>query len=278
MAFEFQVQDPEAQRIYEAADVCIYCNRSEAEAGDLKKEHVFPLGLGGKHVLPKASCLRCAALTGSLEGKLLRGPLWPVRVRLGIHSGRRPGEQPTDFDVEFCIKEQIKKLRLPIADIPVSITLPILEPSAISTGRPWAKDGSYKACTVISFDEGFILDSFAKATVKAFADAISLGQAIHPILWMRLIAKILHGYAFANCKIFTPYLQNIILGKDDEMAAYYVGASSVEIPTDGLRSSRSWVGLSLGAMGDKKVIIGFVSVLLPYIKMPFMAVIGELNG
>jgi len=48
---------------------CIYCGSSD----DLTDEHVVPYGLGGKMILPKSSCRRCAMITGQFEGKVLRG-------------------------------------------------------------------------------------------------------------------------------------------------------------------------------------------------------------
>ena len=51
---------------------CIYCGATDAALSD---EHVVPYGLGGSHVLRKASCCRCAAITSKFERKVMR-ELW----------------------------------------------------------------------------------------------------------------------------------------------------------------------------------------------------------
>lgn len=278
VTLQFEGENLEAKRIHESVGACIYCSQSHQEAGGLGTEHIFPKGLGGKHEIPKASCRACEKITGSLEQKLLRGPLWPVRVRLGIHSGRRPGEQPTDFDVEFWSEEERKVLRLPIADIPVHITLPVLKPPALLTGEDWSRDGSFNQFQIISFDGGFIFEDLETAIKNADADKLSLNPIIHPVSWMRFVAKVLHGYATATLKHgFKPYLRDVILGKQDDLAAFYVGSIGDALDFGGNLTSRSLVAISLLEKDGKTLVIGYLGLLLPYIETPFFAVVGEIN-
>lgn len=44
------------EKIYQPVNVCIYCGGT----GALSDEHIIPFGLGGRWVLPKASCAECA--------------------------------------------------------------------------------------------------------------------------------------------------------------------------------------------------------------------------
>ena len=86
----------EAKRRFQPVGQCIYCGRGES----LSDEHVIPFGLGGKLVLPKASCPACADKTKAFEQRLLRGHWWAYRRTVGMKS-RRPGEQPDTFPVIF---------------------------------------------------------------------------------------------------------------------------------------------------------------------------------
>jgi hypothetical protein len=56
---------------------------------ELTDEHIIPFGLGGREILPKASCKTCAKETGRVEHRILRGMFWPIRLRQKVQS-RRP--------------------------------------------------------------------------------------------------------------------------------------------------------------------------------------------
>lgn len=273
----FAGEDLEKTRKHDAIGFCIYCNKSAEAVSNLTMEHIFAKGLGGKHVLPKSSCIDCAAITGAMEQKLLRGPLWPVRVRLGIHSGRRASEQPIDFDVEFWKEDDRRLLTLPIQDVPVNIMLPVLDPPAILTGLEWSKDGSFTSMDIISFNKKSILDSLYSAMSKNSSDKLGLGSVIDKIMWMRFIAKTLHGYAHATVKGgFTPYLNDIILGKDTSSAGYYVGSSEIDFFNfEELNDRRTLCAISYLNKDGKNLIIGILSMLRPQLRKNFMAVIGE---
>jgi hypothetical protein len=49
-------------------DKCIYCG----ETKNLSDEHIVPLSLNGKWILPKASCLNCAKITSAFEGRVAK--------------------------------------------------------------------------------------------------------------------------------------------------------------------------------------------------------------
>jgi hypothetical protein len=267
-SWRFELKDPEERCVYPEAGFCIYCGKDE-----LSREHIFPAGLGGKRELPSASCTDCAKITGSMEQRLLRGAFWPVRVRLGIHSGRRAGERPNDFDVEFWKGEERQMLNLPVSKVPVYLMMPVLKPPAILTKQDWAKDGSFNQVTITSFDDGFILDSLNMAIADAGAEKIGLGAVVDTFLLMRLIAKVLHGYAHAELKgKFTPYLNDIILSPKHERSAYYVGG----MDTDLTHPTRNRLGLGFHHTGNKTLIIGMLVLLNPHLLTSFIAVIGEL--
>ena len=60
---------------------CIYCASTDQLLSD---EHVVPFSLGGRKVLRKASCARCASITARFEGEFARSALgaFPRRSRV----------------------------------------------------------------------------------------------------------------------------------------------------------------------------------------------------
>src|ERR1700722_13971721 len=88
--------DLEALINYPPVGRCIYCGADAGEA-ELTDEHIVPFALGGRSVLPKSSCRRCAHITGSVvERFCLRQMLGAVRTQRGFPT-RRPKERPQTF-------------------------------------------------------------------------------------------------------------------------------------------------------------------------------------
>jgi hypothetical protein len=109
--------------------LCIYCG----VAAPLTDEHVLPYGIGGRDILPRASCSPCAKITGALERRLLRGHWWSYRSRLGIKT-RRPGEVPAYRPVQLVRGDDGKvPAQVPTEDYPF-IVLFSFDPHSILTG------------------------------------------------------------------------------------------------------------------------------------------------
>ena len=53
---------------------CVYCGAIT----ELSDEHIVPFGLGGRWVLPKASCSVCSVKTSRIERTCLRTMLGPL--------------------------------------------------------------------------------------------------------------------------------------------------------------------------------------------------------
>src|SRR5689334_18494616 len=75
---------------YQPVGRCIYCGTGD----DLTDEHVIAFGLKGHLLLPKASCRKCARITGWVEQQCLRHMLGPFRRRLNFPT-RKPKERVT---------------------------------------------------------------------------------------------------------------------------------------------------------------------------------------
>lgn len=72
---------------------CIYCGAQPSAEYALSDEHIFPYGLGGKQMLLKASCSKCADITSRFEGKVQREDLLGLRTAAGFptrHKKDRP--------------------------------------------------------------------------------------------------------------------------------------------------------------------------------------------
>jgi hypothetical protein len=83
---DFSLSLPEhPHRRYAPANVCIYCGSRNG----LHDEHVIPLALGGRWILPAASCHTCGGKTSAFEGKYNRTVLGPLRMLYGIRTRRK---------------------------------------------------------------------------------------------------------------------------------------------------------------------------------------------
>ena len=83
------------QKIYAAVGHCIYCGGNKA----LSDEHIVPLGLGGRRVLPKSSCGECAKKTGAFERTCQRTMYGPLRMYYDLPSRRRK-ERPATLPLK----------------------------------------------------------------------------------------------------------------------------------------------------------------------------------
>jgi hypothetical protein len=68
-----------ALKTYPPAGLCVYCESVEQL---LSREHIIARGLGGRLVLPEASCAQCRKITSEIEFMCLRAILGNVRVHL----------------------------------------------------------------------------------------------------------------------------------------------------------------------------------------------------
>ena len=78
-----------AARTYDPVGRCIYCESAQ----DLGDEHIIPLGLGGRIVLPKSSCKTCSGQSSAFERTCLRTMFGPLRMLYDLPSRRR-GDRP----------------------------------------------------------------------------------------------------------------------------------------------------------------------------------------
>lgn len=96
-------------RTYDAVGYCIYCGSTD----QLSDEHVIPLGLGGRLVLPRSSCSRCSSKTSKLERTCLRTMYGPLRLLYGLPS-RRKNSRPEALQLKVKKTEQSEWEYVPV--------------------------------------------------------------------------------------------------------------------------------------------------------------------
>lgn len=267
--------DPETKFVFPELKFCIYCGSRDRETSKLSSEHIFPLGLGGRIELPSSSCESCREITGSIEQKLLRGPFWPVRAKLGIHSGRRPKEQPVDFDVEFWKGHSQNRLmkKIKVQNEPVFLMLPAFKEPSILNSSDSNQDFGFSNIIISSFGDNSIIDDLNKTLEKNKMDGIGLGTPVDPILIMRFVAKILHGLTYAEIgENFKPYLADIITGKNIDDIGRFIGSYQGDFD---LNIGTHHIGLGRYDSVGKELIVGGVSLFTKKTGLLYIAVVGE---
>lgn len=99
--------------ITESKGICIYCG---ASAVNLTDEHMVPFSLGGKHIIKRASCNKCAAITSNFEGKVSRGLWGDARLAYGAPSRRK--KLKPKFYLMKSVDTQLNDLEIAFSEYP----------------------------------------------------------------------------------------------------------------------------------------------------------------
>lgn len=184
-------------RTYASVDICIYCGATEG----LSDEHIIPLGLGGRLVLPRASCGKCAALTSAFEGTVLRTMFGPLRMFYDMprrRKSKRPATLP--LKVKQRAGDDWTHLEVEREQYPFLVLIPYLSTPTFPAGRrsdtgPGASRFWIRGASI---GEGF------KPHLQDLCDKLSV-RAVMPTAEARvpefclMLAKIAHAYAVAEC-------------------------------------------------------------------------------
>jgi HNH endonuclease len=202
-----------ARKQYGAVGSCIYCGST----ANLTREHIIPFGLGGTTTLLKASCSRCAKITGQVEAKVLRGSMWPARILLKLRS-RRPGDAPTHEILTIIRDGAEETVQLPLEDYPVLLPMPIFEPASYLTDAPDRQGINLIGADWLNF--GPPPNDVAR---RLGAESISYSHQEQPVEFARMIGKIAFAHAVAELgreKIEDLGLVASILGKANEIGQW----------------------------------------------------------
>lgn len=200
---------------YPPVGKCIYCGNTE----NLQREHILPFGLSGSAILPKSSCNQCAKITGQFEQKVLRGPMWAVRVYRELKSRTRHQDAPKHFPLKVMKNGIEEEIQVPIEEFPILLHFPIFDPPAYLRPGGYEKGILVGGVATVSF--GPRPEVVAK---RLGVEILSIKQAQEPIAFARMIAKIAYAWAAAEKKLDLirgkPFVLPALLGEADDIGRW----------------------------------------------------------
>ena len=217
---------------YTPAHICIYCGSTER----LSDEHIIPYGLGGRWVLPMASCARCASVTGAFEGTCLRTMFGPLRMYYDFPTRRRGARPKTlPLKVKRRTGEDWTLVEVEQEAYPFLILFPHYTlPDAISGLTSERRDSATKSFWIrgASFRYGLFVHLEELARTLAVAE-IMPNAKFQTHEFALLLAKIAHAYAVAELGVnaFHAFLPAMILKTDTSNSVKYVGGLPKAEPT-----------------------------------------------
>ncbi len=222
----------QAAHTYKAVGRCIYCGSTH----QLSDEHIIPLGLGGRLVLPEASCSICSTKTSRLERTCLRTMYGPLRMLYGLPTRRKKGRPDTlQLKVKRAETSEWEYVQVAQERYPFLITFPYFEaPGALTvvekseatgpvTQRLWIRGASphhdfHELLQSLVEELGVhALMPESKAEVSAFCS---------------LLAKIALSYTVAERGVAVERsgLASVALGENMRNCMHYIGSAEKDEP------------------------------------------------
>jgi hypothetical protein len=178
-----------------AVEKCIYCGSTD----QLSDEHIMPQSMGGRVILPKASCEVCRRKTEKFERVVARTMYWPLRLKIGI-KGKRHHKRPTHWlaEIDDVEGEKVERRALPVQEIPTAYIVAEMPPAGMFTGEP-PSDGSPAMQIHMKGN---------KAELARMAESLGVGrweltQNFHWGAFSLMLAKIAHAWAAAQVGVDT---------------------------------------------------------------------------
>jgi hypothetical protein len=248
---------------YPSVGRCIYCRSAGTSAAPLTDEHVIAYALAGNLVLPKASCVPCATITGRFEQTCIKQSFGLVRGKHGLPT-RRKKERRIYFPLHYG--SNLSERRVHFSSHPFVVALPSFG------SEPWLLDSKPHGNTTL-------LVVTDKAARRRAALPVSYSMLMDFDAFYRMLAKIAHSFAVAEYGIdsFIPFLIELIIhGKGSRPTDYYIGSPPQPAPTDRASTPShqlgiDFIGLQHGAW------IGVVTIrLFAHLRAPrYHVVVGE---
>ena len=174
---------------YEPVNCCIYCGSTEK----LSKEHILPFGLNGSSTLLKASCNKCANITGEIERRLLRGEFKSVRIYRELRSRRKHKNSKKEEKLNLTINGQKQSISLPINEFPILLYFHKFGIPGVLSGE--SLEGAIKIKGTVTILYG----PNPKEVMKKYnATDIEVSTDTDPVSFARMIAKIAYSFAYAE--------------------------------------------------------------------------------
>ena len=251
--------------VYGPVGQCIYC-RSVFRGKELSREHIIPEGLGGRRILPKASCRKCATITSKFERLCLQEMLNGPRRMLRISGKKRKHKRTRPVYVGYYEDNQLVGREINPESHPGLFGLPVFSNPGILFGRPSGQPFLITGVKPVLFASDYelrseLLGSPSLLTIVPFYE------------FCQLLAKIAHAHAVAEFGLdkFDSFVTNMILGIDKNFADYVGSLGDIE--------NRKINSLHTVATGyDRKPIIYVnINLFAPMNSHFYQVAVGQLN-
>ncbi len=249
---------------------CIYCGSTE----NLEKEHVIPRGLGGEHILLKASCENCRRITTRFERHVLRELLLVARTTLNLptyHKKRRP----KSFTFTVVKNNKKKRINIPADECPTIITMPYYKRPRYISQYP------YKKGIIMTGISGIVTTERLQRLKEKYDFDTFATTLTYTIGFAHLLAKMAYGMAVAQYglkNISETHVLPAILGEKDDIG-YWVGCTDDSMPPKILPKENLLYKLDLGrkSIGNREEVIAIIRLFLRFPTPEYSVYVGCLR-
>lgn len=212
-------------KVYNPVLTCIYCGVPHTPESPLGKEHIIPYSLGGRMVLPRASCTDCSKKTRDFETICARKMFGPLRIAMGLPT-RNPSERPSTLSITELYGDGARVRYVDADDHPaIHFTIPQFAPSNLELGLPSVLEfrGRVRAFHAWKID---VMDSMALP-----AAPIQVRSHLEMPSFCKLLCKIAHSFAVGErgYKSHKWLLPDLIIGSSDNFSDYIGGLTELDL-------------------------------------------------
>lgn len=249
-----------------SSSCCIYCRRNNVKLTD---EHIVPLGLGGVHVLKKASCLDCNKITGRFEQQVLRGLWGDARISYAAPTRRKRERLRSKIENNHPI---LSSMDIDAGEFPAPMVFYKMGKAGFLRGINKALDQS-PLWTMVAIHDNARFDAW----MEKYGEA-PVGKFRHvPTDFARMIVKIGYCQVLTSFGVddFSPICLDYILGNDQNIS-YVVGENLH------LDSPKLDIGYNLETMGvgtlSRLILLANVRLMANNHTPTYHVVVGEIYG
>jgi hypothetical protein len=218
--------DSFAPKRYPPVGRCIYCGDPQYDQSEparvLGDEHIIALSLGGTLVLPEASCKACEKLTSSYDTHCAEQFAGPNREHLGLRSRRR-NKRRSRLSVMRDIGGYLQRVDIPVTDHFAALLMFKFQFPGVLLGFPPTED--FTGTIVMA---SLHPDPGRRSRLTGNVNIIRRG-GFHAPVFGRMLAKVAHSYAVAECGLegFKPVLPNLIRNIGPQYLSRYIGSEII---------------------------------------------------
>lgn len=211
---------------------CIYCGSSQ----QVSDEHIIPLGLGGRLVLPQSSCSICSEKTSKLERTCMRTMYGALRLLYGLPS-RRKKSRPKTLALKIKKTETSEWEYVAVAQdrYPFLVTFPYFEAPGALTGTEESAAGGPKT------DRLWIRGASPHHDFFDLLESLVRELGVYSVMpeskaevpaFCSLLAKIAVSYIAADLglSVSGSPLTRIAIGEDLDRCLHYIGSTRIDEP------------------------------------------------